>query len=448
MDVDLPITPPATPRKGGVKRKEPEPDVQLAGMNNDDQGHTRGSAGTGHGADVIARPIMRNTQKMEDLNYRMRWNLVLYTFGMCSKTISTTAAWLLQSMYVFNPAHLGQYVTPEDLQTLNGLASFGWQLKVENITGSLKLIGINAPYIQGGADQTATNSQVTLMGYKKRGLERQMPMYQGQCTTTDVSAQLTAWDIDAQNGGYNWHRAILPAPQTGNISATVGAITQLVNGADSNLVEYTTTAGTISPTNGTQFTGTGLKGSDMDIIKITDSEGTITSWNHNMKNCYLSTQRLNRAGTLVSEASITIGQDILASLPNPPATSATGLQNVAPISLRKATNPQTQATLTQHVYMAHNNVYESGSSDNAPLELPEKEYLLLVPPPTYDPTKPQDLYMQVVLDTTMRVSVMKDHINSGQQGTQRNGYYKMPKSKFFGDSNVWFHGNPATSINE
>ena len=438
--------PQVTPVKRGVKRKEPEADVQ---MEADGQGGSgiQGSSGTGSGEHVIARPISRGTQEMRGYTFKMRWNLLMYTFGQAVTVVrntagtATIAAFLHRCLYVLNPAHLGQYCSLEDLATLNGLNELGFQLKVDSIHGKANYVGLNAPYIAGANDQQATASQTTLTVFKKRGLERIAPLYQGQVDIAEKTAVLNSWNIDAQNDGFDWNAQILPSG--GTLPTTTGtAVAFSKGGADANFVEYTTTAGLlIGTTTGANpvIDNIPIIGTEMDVIDQTKSQGELCTWDHKMDNCFLTTQIINE-DSAISNASVTVGQDILASLPNPPSAAGGSL-----LSLRACSNVASPI-INQNFYMAHNNVYESGRSDPQALSLPPKEYIQLVGPKTFE-NGTQDLYLQVVLDTTLHVTAMKDHINSHKARTQRNHYFKIPKNKFAGDSNSWFNGNPVSQIN-
>ena len=174
----------------------------------------------------------------------------------------------------------------------------------------------------------------------------------------------------------------------------------------------------------------------MSVIDITQSQGTLVSWKHQMNNSYLGvqTRRKNVNGI---DAGITVGQDILAASPFTPGGNS--------LSLRTCTSSN-QTAITQHFYMGHNNVYRAGDPNAEPLELPVKEYIQLVPPPTSVYGLAQDLYCQVVFDAKMDLFMSNDPMMSGSSGTVRNKAYLIPKDRFRGDSNVWFNGNPASAV--
>jgi hypothetical protein len=367
--------------------------------------------------------------------FKQRYMLTMYTFGAeCKRDGTTSGVWIASPLYVFNPAHLAQYTNDKDIEWLNSFKGQGVSVFVENIRGTIRMAGINAPFITSGDGQAATNSQSTLIGMTGSGLERLAPVIQGQVDIAQTTAKLTSWEKDAQNAGFDWQGKQQPKT-VGATPITADAWAPVEGMADRNFVEYTTTACTRaiydSTTTSTADSNPQV-GNIMQPFIGSNAQGDICGWDIDMNECALALAPI-KANGVAGGLKVGINADVLAQM-----QTANG---AAAISVNAATT--SDQSITKNFYMSHHNVYRVGATTPTHQELPPKEYIQLVPPPTTNPTLIQDLYIQCVLDVEMDVRMEQDRLTLNR--TQNASHSYLPKTRFGGDSQCHYNGAFAST---
>lgn len=392
-------------------------------------GNRAGMKRKADGADLLA-PAHRRFLQGQLHKFVQRYCLVMYTFGQSAKLIDTGTAYLASPLYVFNPAHLGQYVTPAQLTWINTLKTGGFNAFVRNIKGCLKFAGINAPFVTETTTQNATNSQLTAVGMRGSGLERIAPVYQGTADIAETTAVLNNWTVHGQNEGFDWQ-----ANSNSSGTFTTTAWSSATRNADRNFIEYTTTGCVKTNASATTLSNIAQIGKCMQAIDLTSSQGPLVEWDHDMHDCAVAVNPYNGNLGLVANAKASIAPDVLIALPSAAGTNAISA-NGADSSIGDP---------TANMYLSHYNVYKIGATESRHQELPPKEYLQLVPAPTINPDNTQDFYVMGVLDVEMSIEIERDGLfTSGGTRADKTMYVK--KSKFLGDSQVHAHGNPATAV--
>ena len=423
-------------RSSKVFFQEMDPEARMASeatMDVDDADNKDSTnRGQSDGADVLALP--RNRLLRANLHtFTQRYCLLLSTFAMAVKEVAASAniVWVAKPLFTFNPAHLGQYTTPQDLTWLISQGTNGAAVLVNKLSGSLKFVGLNSPFVTQSADQASTNSSVTLLGMTGVGLERVSALYQGQATIADTTATLEGWAQDTVNGGYDWQSKQTPTA-VADISATTW--TKTMDGADSNFVDYTCTSSLKCSKSTRDATDYPNLGKCMKPIDLTSSQGEIAGWKHKMSNCAIAIPNIATQLQLASNTRVSCGKDHLIALPSSDGNAA--------LALRSATT--STPSVTKHMYLSHNNVYRLGMQGDCPQVLPPKTYVQLIPPPTVSATTTQDIFLQVILDVEMDVLIERDSMyNTANVFSDKSSY--VAKSSFLGDSQSSFNGNPASS---
>lgn len=409
-----------------------EPMEQAAARVADVAAVGRGQGGVkrkNEGADLLASSHRRFLQGTLQ-KFCQRYCIVMYSFGQMAKMIDTGTAYIASPLYVFNPAHLGQYLTPSQLTWLNGLDTGGFNTFVRKIKGSLKFAGINAPFVTETTTQNATNSQLTAVGMRGTGLERIAPVYQGTATINETSATLTDWTIHGANAGFDWQSN---QNSSGTFSTTAWAAAS--KNADRNFIEYTTTGCVKSNASTTVLSNIAQIGRSMQVVDLTSSQGEMLAWDHDMDCCAIGVNAFNGNLGLVDNAKASVSPDTQIALTSSTGTNALSL-NPADSSVGDA---------TANMYLSHHNVYKIGASETRHQELPPKEYLQLVPAPTINPAITQDFYIMGVLDVEMTIELQRDNMFVSS-GTRADKTMYVKKSKFLGDSQVHMHGNCASTV--
>lgn len=407
-------------------------DADTTSMEVDGSSSSAGAPGSSSssGADTLAIP--RNRILRANLHtFTQRYCLLLSTFAMAIKETSTAGVvWVAKPLYTFNPAHLGQYITAQDLIWLTSQAASGATVLCDKLKGSLKFVGLNSPFVTQAADQASTNSSVTLLGMTGTGLERIAAVYQGQATIDDTTATLTSWDLDAATGGYDWQSRQIP---TAVADITTTSWTKANDGADSNFVDYTCTSAVRCSKSTRDATDYPNLGKCMKPIDLTSSQGEIAGWEHKMSNCAIAIPNIATKLQLVSNLRVTCGKDNLIALPTTAGAAA--------LAQRSATT--STPAVTKNMYLSHNNVYRLGQEGDCPQVMPTKTYVQLVPPPTVSAALTQDIFLQVILDVDMDVLIERDSMyNTASVFSDKSSY--VAKTSFLGDSQCSYNGNPAS----
>lgn len=380
------------------------------------------------GEETVLGSPMKRIMRAADMCFTNRYHLLLYVFKPAAKKLGANGPTMVASpLYTFNPGHVGQYLSLQDLGFINNLSNGGAAVFVNNIKGSVKMVGINAPFVANTEGQAATNSGAILAASTGTGLERMHEMIQGQVTIDDTTTKVTNWVKDNQNSGYDW-QSKLEITTANNLNDTVWQ--EVTTMADRNFVEYTCTSNTLNASQLNEVISEPLLGRAMSPMLITDAKGEIISWDHDMNMCALSVPDLLNTNMQVDNLKASIATDQLIS------TTAGTVSNVA--GLLQSPSPN------KNMYLSHHNVYQMGDVGCKHQELPPKEYLQLVPPPTITQGSIQDMFVQVILDVEMSVRIERDRImlNNKLQG---NRLSYICKPKFLGDSQSHYNGNCATS---
>lgn len=375
-----------------------------------------------------------------DLIFNARMFFTMYVFdpcyGLSEQVGSGTTGVVVFPNYVFNTGNLGMYLDPTARDKVAGIMGANLNVQVKNISGSLKSIGVSAPFVAGGTNQAATNSQITATGLVGHGLERITEMVEGRITISPETT--TPTDFRAAPTTTTWW-----ANTQKVVPATPNSI-NLLNGdrivPTAQFVEYLNVAGQICPKNGSEneivvdvnYT------KQMASVDLTESQGEILAWDYDMQDSFLATKsfsnlsntiQFNTAPDIKYGRNSTGGGLLVTTLPNF-------------FTLSQFETFINDANIPAF-YITNNNADPVGVAGARHQTLPPKAYLQLVPPPTINPSTIQDFFLNTVLDTTIVISAFGSSV-ANDNFTHEYAY--IPKDTFTGFRNSCLDGGKYVPV--
>ena len=348
------------------------------------------------GAKKLAVPRPPGIGTLE-LIFNARMFLTMYVFKPVigaitvpgsSQGLIAQAHFALFPCYTFNVGNLGLYCDKAAMTRITALFSGDMLVRVKNIAGSLKSIGVTAPFVTAADGQSSTNSQLTATGLVGYGLERKTNMLEGTVTLHNTTPTVTGFNATEKY----WADSYIPPINVGGTDKMKDLETQ---NASCQFKEYTTVSALYdilegnpsAPSVSAQVNYTKA----MTSVDLTESQGEILAWNHEMKNCFLHVvSKYDRFPYLNIAPNSRFDSD------------ATG---IAIAGYAKANddgfhlNEITGIPAAELHYLTHNNAVKVGTAGAVHQVLPPKAYLQLVPPPTINPNNIQDYFVSTTLDT-------------------------------------------------
>nr|QTE04029.1 MAG: hypothetical protein [Cygnus columbianus parvoviridae sp.] len=367
-----------------------------------------------------------------DLIFNARMFLTMYVFDpICgiSNRNGKKAGIVVFPLYCFNTGNAGLYLDSVARDKVQALVASDVNIRVKNISGSLKSIGVSAPFIAGGTNQAATNSQITATGLVGHGLERITEMAEGRVTLSNDAPSATGFISrgDTSTWWAKTRHVITNITENAVIRLTADNLNPTAQ-----FVEYKNVAGqmilykdaTTTPEAPNQLIVDSNYTKQMTSIDLTESEGEILAWNYDMHDSFLSLKTL--FNQYYKGRSFNTAPDFKYSFP----------ENSAAVSV---TNPliSRQDVFAGHLsednirnfWITNNNADPVGVAGARHQTLPPKAYLQLVPPPTINPTAIQDFFVNTVLDTTIVINAFGSSVAADGY---THDYSYIPKETFTG----------------
>ena len=290
--------------------------------------------------------------------------------------------------YTFNVGNLGLYCDKAAISRINALMGGDMLVRVKNIAGSLKSMGVTAPFVTASDGQSSTNSQLTATGLVGYGLERKTNMLEGTVTLNNTTPSVTEF----KDTHVYWADSYIPPVNIGAKNRMKDIETQ---NAFCQFKEYSTVSAiydianfdTDTPNVSAQVNYTKA----MTSVDLTESQGEILAWNHEMQNCFLHVvNKYDRAPCLNIAPNYRIDVDEYGkAVGNPVLSKDEGFYSLNVNGIPAA----------ERHYLTHNNAVKVGTAGAVHQVLPPKAYLQLVPPPTINPNNIQDYFVSTTLDT-------------------------------------------------
>jgi len=373
-----------------------------------------------------------------ELIFDARMFLTMYVFrpvlGAFQANVSPdyTVLLALFPCYTFNTSNLGLYLDKAAIERLEAMMKANLNIRVKNIAGSLKSIGVTAPFVTAADGQSSTNSQLTATALVGYGLERRTNMLEGTVTLAHDKPQVTGFDSSEEY----YADSYIP-------SQTLGGQNKLADMEHENAfcqfkeyrtvsAQYVTLDGVpLAPSVNAQVNYT----KHMTSVDLTESQGEILAWNYNMTNTFVSTGIDPRR-----VPNYHVSPDfVVNSGTGSPSASAT----VTAATYDTTTTPEAFGNV-QSWYLTHNNATKIGTAGGSHQVLPPKAYLHLVPPPTIQPQLIQDYFVSTVLDTTI---VFEAFGSATLPDYNEDAYAFVLKSNYAGFRNSCLDGGPGRISN-
>ena len=357
-------------------------------MDTDMESQYSEQSGTG-GSKKLAVPRPPGIGRLE-LIFNARMFLTMYVFKPVLGALDVSSLFQLHlalfPCYTFNVGNLGLYCDKAAISRIVALMGGDMLVRVKNISGSLKTIGVTAPFVTEAANQSSTNAQVTATALVGYGLERKTNMLEGTVAISSTSTSVSTF----KDTEVYWADSYIPPVNVGGVNKMKAIDTQT---ASCQFKEYTTVsasydildASSSTPSVSAQVNYT----KHMTSVDLTESQGEILAWNHEMQNCFLQVvNKYDRYPQLNLAPNFHLEVDEKGGTYLPSVKEGgfhTGHVNGIPAA-------------EQH-YLTHNNAAKVGTAGAVHQILPPKAYLQLVPPPTINPTNIQDYFVSTTLDT-------------------------------------------------
>lgn len=375
-----------------------------------------------------------------DLIFNARMFLTMYVFDpICgiSSDSGTKAGIVVYPLYCFNTGNAGLYFDSIARDKLQSLVSSDINIRVKNISGSLKSIGVSAPFIAGGTNQAATNSQITATGLVGHGLERMTELVEGRITLANDSP--TATGFTGRGYTSTWWANTRHIISNIDEKAAIRMTSDKMN-PTAQFVEYKNVAGqlikfkdrTTEPEAPNQLIIDSNYTKQMTSIDLTESQGEILAWNYDMNDSFLSLQTLFNQyfkGRMFNTA-----PDFKYSFP--PTTTPT-VTATTPDFWGKGYSDYLSEDNLRNFWITNNNADPVGVAGARHQTLPPKAYLQLVPPPTINPTAIQDFFINTVLDTTIVIDAFGSSVAADGY---THDYAYVPKVTFTGYRQSYLDG--------
>nr|QTE04026.1 MAG: hypothetical protein [Cygnus columbianus parvoviridae sp.] len=375
-----------------------------------------------------------------DLIFNARMFFTMYVFdpcfGLSEQVGSGTTGVIVFPNYVFNTGNLSMYLDPTARDKIVGIMGANLNVQVKNISGSLKSVGVSAPFVAGGTDQAATNSQITATGLVGHGLERVTELIEGRITISNETT--TPTNFRASPTTTTWWA------NTQKVLNTTPNAINVLNGdkliPTAQYVEYLNVAGQICPKNGSenQIVADVNYTKQMASIDLTESQGEILAWDYDMHDSFLATKSIS---DLSKSIQFNTAPDVKYARNGEGAGLITStFPNF--FQLSQFQNHLNDASISAF-YITNNNADPVGVAGARHQTLPPKAYLQLVPPPTINPNTIQDFFLNTVLDTTIVISAFGSSVANDNFTHE---YVYVPKTTFTGFRNSCLDGGHYVPI--
>nr|QTE03773.1 MAG: hypothetical protein [Cygnus columbianus parvoviridae sp.] len=385
-----------------------------------------------------------------DLIFNARMFLTMYVFDpICgiSSHSGHKAGIVVFPLYCFNTGNAGIYFDSVARDKIHALTASDVNIRVQNISGSLKSIGVSAPFIAGGTNQAATNSQITATGLVGHGLERMTEMVEGRINISNDTPTATGFTSNVTTSSW-WantrHRFT-------NITenAVIRMTSEQMN-PTAQFVEYRNVAGQIlnfrdaepSPPAPAPVQNQLVVDSNytkqMTSIDLTESQGEILAWNYDMNDSFLALKSLRPQFDVPQ--SFNTAPDFKYSFPS----SGNAVVVTNPLMPYSYQYPgYLSEGNIQNFWITNNNADPVGAAGARHQTLPPKAYLQLVPPPTINPTAIQDFFVNTVLDTTIVIDAFGSSVAANGF---THDYSYIPKETFRGFRQSFLDGGKFVAV--
>lgn len=302
-------------------------------------------------------------------------------------------------LYTFNSGHLDHYLDSQACAALKPFITPHMNLQVVNIKGSLKSIGITAPFVTSSDGQSSTNSQLTAMALVGNGLERRTQLIEGEVTITDNTTDVKFF-YNKTNTRRNSTSFSMPLLTVANTPTTIPNTM-----SSSNMKEYTTISGLVP----SGLTVHSNYSKYCKAVDLTESEGPILGWDYEMEDSFLHVNHMSSLWNVAPSWRVSDTE----------AVSGTGFTD----------NQINPADDPQDWFITHNNVSRVGQNVPKHQLLPPKHYLQMIQPPTINETLIQNYFVSTCLDTEI---VIRGFQSVTGPNYIDKGYQFIPKYDFAG----------------
>lgn len=383
------------------------------------------------GAKELSLPRQPGWSNM-DMIFNARMFLTMYVFepicGISNQTGSSSVPIAVWPMYTFNVGNLGFYIDSYARLRLSQILQSNLNIRVKNIKGSLKTVGITAPFVTAADGQSSTNSQLTATALVGHGLERLTGLVEGNITIpSSGTIRPTKFESPLEGDGKWWAKTAVA--QTGiTTNNTIFPLTERVGSCQfkeydrvsANVVNNPISLEVETENNCTKH---------MTSIDLTQSQGEILSWDYQMHDSFLGVKSFS---TVQNQLQFDCAPDF--------AYLKDNASTIAQVPNFRSTGDQVgflDSSKINKFFMTNYNADYAGAGGARHQTLPPKAYLQLVPPPTIDETKIQDFFVSTVLDTELVLNASGSSIGPD---ALTDDYVYIPKNTFTGFVNSFVNG--------